>query len=53
MTKGMSVDQRAAILQVIPLGRQGRPEDVAKAVVFLASSGSDYLTEEIMDVDGG
>jgi 3-oxoacyl-[acyl-carrier protein] reductase len=53
MTKGMNPDQKAACLQMIPLGRPGQPEDVAKAVCFLASGESDYLTGEIMDVDGG
>ncbi|CAB3395251.1 3-oxoacyl-[acyl-carrier-protein] reductase FabG (fragment) [Kyrpidia spormannii] len=53
MTAGMDANQRDAILGMVPLGRAGRPEDVAKAVCFLASSESDYLTGEIMDVDGG
>jgi len=37
----------------IPLRRPGRPEDVAKAVLFLASDMSDYITGEILDVNGG
>ena len=52
MTKGMNPGQKAASLQMIPLGRPGQPEDVAKAVCFPASGESDYLTGEIMDVDG-
>ena len=37
----------------MPLGKPGRPEDIANAVVFLASEASDFITGEIMDVDGG
>jgi 3-oxoacyl-[acyl-carrier protein] reductase len=36
-----------------PLGRQGQPEDVAEAVVFLASPASNYITGQILYVDGG
>ena len=41
------------ILQRIPAGRWGTPEDMAGAVVFLASSASDYINGEIITVDGG
>ncbi|MDP8217166.1 MAG: 3-oxoacyl-ACP reductase FabG [Candidatus Theseobacter exili] len=37
----------------IPLGRIGSPEDVANAVLFLASEKADYITGEILDVNGG
>jgi NAD(P)-dependent dehydrogenase (short-subunit alcohol dehydrogenase family) len=36
-----------------PLGRLGRPEDVAMAVVFLASQASNFVTGHILDVNGG
>ena len=36
-----------------PLGRIGRPEDVAKAVAFLAGDGGDFITGEVIRVDGG
>ena len=37
----------------IPLGRQGRPDDIAKVVLFLASGGADYMTGALLLVDGG
>jgi len=37
----------------IPVGRVGKPEDVAGAVLFLASDDADYITGEILDVNGG
>ena len=42
-----------AILERIPQGRWGTPEDFAGPVVFLASSASDYVNGEILVVDGG
>ena len=42
-----------AILDRIPAGRWGRPEDIADAVVFLASSASDYVSGVVLPVDGG
>ena len=41
------------ILERIPAGRWGRPEDLAGAAVFLASGASDYLTGTVLTVDGG
>jgi 2-deoxy-D-gluconate 3-dehydrogenase len=41
------------ILERIPAGRWGEPEDIAGAVVFLASPASDYVTGEVLVVDGG
>lgn len=41
------------ILERIPAGRWGRPEDIAGAAVFLASPASDYVTGHILAVDGG
>jgi 3-oxoacyl-[acyl-carrier protein] reductase len=37
----------------IPLGRYGQPDDVAKAVLFLASEDSSYITGQLLTVDGG
>lgn len=53
MVTGMSQDQRESVINSIPMRRAGKPEDIAKAVCFLASSDSDYISGEIMDVDGG
>ena len=46
-------DRNAAILARIPAQRWGRPEDLAGAVVFLASSASDYVHGTVLAVDGG
>jgi 3-oxoacyl-[acyl-carrier protein] reductase len=53
MTAQFTGEQRQAVVQNIPLGRAGIPEDIAKAAVFLASDYADFITGEIMDVDGG
>ena len=37
----------------IPLGRLGKPEDIAGSVIFLASAASDYITGQVLIVDGG
>jgi NAD(P)-dependent dehydrogenase (short-subunit alcohol dehydrogenase family) len=41
------------VLSRIPLGRTGLAEDLAGTAVFLASSASDYITGQIINVDGG
>jgi 2-deoxy-D-gluconate 3-dehydrogenase len=46
-------ERYSAILERIPAGRWGRPEDLAGAAVFLASSASDYVHGTIVTVDGG
>ncbi|MDE2022771.1 MAG: 3-oxoacyl-ACP reductase FabG [Gammaproteobacteria bacterium] len=53
MTRALSEAQRAALLNQIPLGRLGLPEDVAQAVLFLASPAAAYITGETLHVNGG
>lgn len=53
MTQALPESTRAALLGQIPLGRLGRPEDVAAAVVFLASPGAGYITGATLHVNGG
>lgn len=53
MTAEWPEERRRAMIAQIPLGRLGKPEEVAAAVVFLASPGSAFITGEILDVNGG
>jgi 3-oxoacyl-[acyl-carrier protein] reductase len=53
MTKVLNEQQTAAILQQIPLGRLGLPEEVAAAVAFLASPQAAYITGTTIHVNGG
>jgi 3-oxoacyl-[acyl-carrier protein] reductase len=46
-------EKRREIIASIPLGRLGKPEDVADAVLFLASESASFVTGEILDVNGG
>jgi 3-oxoacyl-[acyl-carrier protein] reductase len=53
MTGKLTDQQKETILINVPIKRLGKPEDVAKAVLFLSSSDSDYLTGQVITVDGG
>ena len=53
MTRALSEEQRAKLLEQIPLGRLGAPRDIACAVAFLASREAAYITGETLHVNGG
>ncbi len=53
MTDQLGEEQRRAMVEQIPLGRIGEPDDVAAAVLFLASSAGAYITGETIHVNGG
>jgi 3-oxoacyl-[acyl-carrier protein] reductase len=53
MTEKLTVEQRARLLAAIPAGRFGAPEDVAAAVIFLASPEAAYVTGQTLHVNGG
>ena len=53
MTRALSEQQRELLLQQVPLGRLGQRDDVANAVLFLASNLADYITGQVLVVDGG
>ena len=53
MTKELPDDQRSMLLNNIPLGKLGQPEDIASAVLFLASDMGSYISGETLHVNGG
>ena len=53
MTAGLPESVKEKMLTDIPLGRMGEPEDVASAVLFLASDQASYITGQVVHVDGG
>jgi 3-oxoacyl-[acyl-carrier protein] reductase len=53
MTRALPDAAREKLLELVPMGRLGRPGDVASAVAFLLSEAAAYITGEVLDVNGG
>ena len=53
MTDVLPENVKASILETVPLKRMGQPEDIANAVLFLASDASTYISGQVIGVDGG
>jgi NAD(P)-dependent dehydrogenase (short-subunit alcohol dehydrogenase family) len=48
-----TADRKAALVKTVPLGRVGKPDEIARAVVFLASDDASFVTGLILNADGG
>ncbi len=53
LTMDLPADLKDGMMKLIPLGRWGKPEEVAAAVTFLASDQAAYITGQVLSVDGG
>ena len=53
MTDALSDSAKENLISQIPLGRTGKPQDIANAVLFLASDAAGYITGQVLFVDGG
>lgn len=53
MTDALPDKVKEGILSQVPLGRMGQPKDIARAVSFLVHPQSDYITGQVLNVDGG
>jgi len=53
MTDAMPEAAKEAMLNAVPMGRPAEPEEIAEAALFLAGKGSDYITGQVLHVNGG
>lgn len=53
MTEKLTPQQREALMNIIPMKRTAKPEEIAQVAVFLASPASNYMTGQVLCVDGG
>ena len=53
MTQGMSAEGRDRLIRMQPTGKMGKVEDIAAAVAFLASADAEFITGQVLHVDGG
>jgi|WetSurSiteA1Bulk_404760.scaffolds.fasta_scaffold00082_12 3-oxoacyl-[acyl-carrier protein] reductase len=53
LTNDLSEELKKSILSATPVGRMGRPEEIAAAVAFLASEEASYITGQVLAIDGG
>jgi 3-oxoacyl-[acyl-carrier protein] reductase len=53
MGRNLSEEMKSMLLQQIPLGRFGKPEEVTQTVLFLASDDASYITGQVININGG
>lgn len=53
MNSNLSEEEKNSFIESIPLGRIGKPEEIAEAIYFLASENADYITGQVLNVNGG
>lgn len=53
LTSGLAEAVKDSLLQSVPLGRIGTPDEVAGVILFLASADADYITGQVLNIDGG